>query len=60
MVGTAVYQVGCALAATEELQCVESGADDGAAGRERRQHSRDQTVDVEQRHDVQADVVRPE
>ena len=61
MVGTAVYQLGFAsLEPGEEAQRVEARrAVDAAAGGERRQHRRDQPVDVEERHDVEAAVVRP-
>ena len=59
MVGTAVYQVGLRLIEpVEEAQRVEARrADDAAAGGERGEHRRDQAVDVEQRHDVEAAVV---
>ena len=43
----------------EKAQCIEAGrAEHAAAGRERRQNRRDQPMDMEQRHDVEAAVVR--
>ena len=60
MVGTAVYQVGFASPSQrKEAQRIEAGrAERAAAGRERGEHGRDQPVDMEQRHDVEAAVVR--
>ena len=60
IVGTAVYQVGPDLPQPgEEAEAVEAGrADNRSAGRDRGQHGGDQAVDVEQRHDIEADVVR--
>ena len=58
MVGTAVYQLGLRLPHPgEEFQRIEAGrAEHRAAARQRRQQPRDQPVDVEQRHDVEAAV----
>ena len=61
MVGTAVYQLGLASSSHwKKRSALKPGrAEDAAARGERRQHRRDQPVDVEQRHDVEAAVVRP-
>ena len=58
MVGTAVYQVGRIIPEPgEELEGVEAGrAADVRAGVERAQHRRDQAVDVEERHHLEAAV----
>ena len=59
IVGTAVYQLGRAVAEPlEEAQRVEAGrAEDAAARGKRGEHRRDQPVNVEQRHDVEAAIV---
>ena len=59
MVGTAVYQVGSSSSSQRRTERVEAGrADHGGAGGQRGQQRRDQPVDVEQRHDVEAAVAR--
>ena len=62
MVGTAVYQVGCIVPQPgEEAEAAEArSTDHRPAGGDRGQHCRDQPVNVEQRHDVQADIRRPQ
>ncbi len=59
MVGTAVYQVGSASSSQpKNFERVEAGrATHRRSGGERRQQGRDQPMDMEQRHDIEAAVV---